>query len=151
MAELDTTLQELHSRLAEFAVVLENEATALETLQADALAPLLDKKNHLALAVAQAWSRLVDSTQGEARLRDEVERGLSATPARNRTWRDIRRLAHLAEQLNASNGRLIEAQLQRTRQALDILQQAARRSTVYGADGQMHDFFAGSQRSLDKA
>lgn len=151
MAGLEIALQTLQQRLAEFVVVLEAEAKALEELQTDDLGPLVDQKNQLAVSVSTAWGRLTDAARGNPALQDEVERGHSGDPGRERLWQDVRRLARLAERINATNGQLIEAQLRRTRQALDILQQASSRSSVYGANGQMLDFLGGKSRTFDKA
>lgn len=151
MPGLDLALQTLAQRLAEFVVVLEAEAKALEDLQTDDLGTLVDQKNQLAVSVSTAWSRLTEAARGNPALQDEVERGHSTDPARERVWQDVRRLARLAERINATNGQLIEAQLRRTRQALDILQQASNRSGVYGANGQMLDFLGSKSRTFDKA
>lgn len=151
MQDLNAGLQSLLSKLAEFTIVLEDEAKALEDLQADDLGPLVEKKHQLSLAVAAAWSRLIEISRADPQLRDEIEHGKSSAPEREETWREIRRLAKLAEQINATNGHLIEAQLRRTRQALDILQQASSRSSVYGANGQMLDVLASPRRAFDKA
>jgi flagella synthesis protein FlgN len=151
MADLEAALRDLQARLTEFTVVLEAEAKALETLQTDDLGLLAEKKNQLSAAVALAWSRLMEATRGDSQLREEVERGISSVPARERTWREIRRLARLAAQINTTNGQLIEAQLRRTRQALDILQQASKRGGLYGADGQLLELLGVTSHSLDKA
>jgi flagella synthesis protein FlgN len=151
MAGLDLALQPLQQRLAEFVVVLEAEAKALEDLQTDSLGPLVDRKNQLAVSVSTAWGRLTEAARGNPVLQEEVERGHSTDPARERVWQDVRRLAKLAEQINATNGQLIEAQLRRTRQALDILQRASSRSNVYGANGQMLDVLGSKSRTFDKA
>lgn len=151
MPGLDLALQTLAQRLAEFVVVLEAEAKALEDLQTDDLGTLVDQKNQLAVSVSTAWSRLTEAARGSPALQDEVERGHSTDPAREPVWQDVRRLARLAERINATNGQLIEAQLRRTRQALDILQQASNRSGVYGANGQMLDFLGSKSRTFDKA
>jgi flagellar biosynthesis/type III secretory pathway chaperone len=151
MQGIEVSLQALRDQLAAFTEVLEAEAKALEHLQADNLGPLVDTKQRLSLAVASAWARLNDIARGDPQLREEVERGASSLPARERLWREIRQLAKRAEQVNAGNGQLIEAQLRRTRQALDILQRASSRGGVYGANGQMLDFLSTTRRTFDKA
>lgn len=53
----------------------------------------------------------------------------------SRSWSALVALAREAQRINAINGAIIETQLRRNRQALDVLQQAANQLTTYGADG----------------
>jgi flagellar biosynthesis/type III secretory pathway chaperone len=150
-ADLERELRDLRDALDAFTRNLEAEAQALEHLRADDLAPLVEKKHQLSLVVAAKWARINDLSRNNPRLREEIDKGGSTFPGRDELWREIRRLGKRAGQVNASNGQLIEAQLRRTRFALDILQQASNRQGVYGADGQMLDLLGGGSRTLDKA
>jgi flagellar biosynthesis/type III secretory pathway chaperone len=150
MSPLESALDELHLALEEFVRLLEREAQALQNIQADDLSVVVSEKTRWSEAANTAWNRLVIASGVDSLHGDSLETALTATPTLQSRWRDIRQLAEKAEHLNQSNNILIEAQLQRTRQALDVLQSAANRGTLYGANGQMVDMFQ-SRHSLDKA
>jgi flagellar biosynthesis/type III secretory pathway chaperone len=50
-------------------------------------------------------------------------------------WQRLLDIAHEAQRLNESNGQLMFARMQHNQGALDALQSAAQRSSLYGADG----------------
>lgn len=149
MNPLEHALDELRSALIEFVSLLEREASALQLGQNDELATVVAEKTGWAEAASTAWNRLViasgiDVTKGES-----LDQALGADPRFQAGWQDVRRLAKTAERLNHGNSALIEAQLQRTRLALDVLQSASNRTSLYGANGRMVDGFS-SGHTLDK-
>ncbi|MBI5429598.1 MAG: flagellar protein FlgN [Nitrosomonadales bacterium] len=62
-------------------------------------------------------------------------------------WQNIRDLAYRAQQLNRTNGELIQMKLRYNQQTLAVLSKAADKANLYGPDGQ-HNFTPGSGRSL---
>lgn len=53
-------------------------------------------------------------------------------------WHKLIDFAQTAEQLNSSNGVMIETKLQHNQQALAILQSATNQASLYGPDGKTH-------------
>lgn len=51
-------------------------------------------------------------------------------------WHELLNLARQAQQLNQSNGAIIEQKLRHNQQALAILQAASKQSSLYGPNGQ---------------
>ena len=66
----------------------------------------------------------------------------------SRFWGKLIELAKKAQQLNETNGIMIETKLGHNQQALTALQSAANQSTLYGPDGKTHS--AGTGRPLGK-
>lgn len=65
-------------------------------------------------------------------------------------WNDLLDAAKTAQQLNQSNGLLIESQLRNNQQALNTLIGAANQAAVYGPDGHPSTSYPTSQRTLGK-
>lgn len=63
-------------------------------------------------------------------------------------WENLLDLAKQAQDLNRLNGAMIEAQLKHNQQALAILQEAAKQTSLYGRDG--HSQALGLGRKLGK-
>ena len=147
---LEDALDELRQSLVEFVRLLEREALALQNIHSGDLSVVVMEKTRWSEAANTAWNRLIVASGVDTLRGDSLEAALTATPPMQAKWRAIRQLAEKAERLNQSNNILIEAQMLRTRQALDVLQSAANRGTLYGANGQMVDLFQ-SRHSLDKA
>lgn len=150
MAGLDKVLDDLHRQLSEFNQALEQEAQALRGMNLEDMQALVDRKNQLSAALANSWRQLLNAAGGPVQGAEVLQRVTATPPERQAKWQAIREQAQRSEQLNHANGLLIEAQLRRTRQALDILQTSANRAGVYGADGQMLDYLGG-RRSIYKA
>lgn len=147
MNQAPATLDELHSQLTRFIAVLEAETEALGSTQIDHLASVLETKNQLAATTAAAWSQAMNwlRSQSTGRLNQGLEVPAEIIPH----WQAIVSLARQAESLNLRNGQLIDAQLQRTKGAIEVLQAAARPVHLYGADGHMLDL-PGPTHTLDK-
>jgi len=62
-------------------------------------------------------------------------------------WQEIRTLAERAQQLNQTNGELIQMKLRHNQQSLAVLNGAVNKASLYGPDGQP-SFTPGSGRSL---
>lgn len=150
MSPIENALEELRAALAEFVQLLEREAQALQHVQADTLAAIVAEKTRWSETANTAWNRMVVASGIDPRRGDSLDNAFSANPVLLPKWREIRQLAEKAERINQGNNILIEAQLQHTRQALDVLQSAANRGNLYGANGQMVDVFQ-SRHTLDKA
>jgi hypothetical protein len=137
-------LATLRAELGAFAGALEHEAEALAAPGQAGLADAVEAKTRRAEAVAGQW-RVTG-----AWLRGQEAPGGSLPPALCAEWDEILALAARVKSLNERNARLIEAQMHRTRAALDVLQAAARPVNLYGSDGYLQDG-AGPGHSLDKA
>lgn len=146
----EQTLSPLRQSLAEFVRLLENEAQALENLQTEDMASLLATKAACADTVSRAWSELIQSVAADAAHAQDIRAAVCQDAEGAAEWEQIAHLARAAASLNQSNGTLIDAQLRRTRQAVDILQKAATKNPLYGEHGQMLDTLT-SHRTLDKA
>jgi len=133
-------LQAEHDALAAFLSLLQAEQEILVHGDADRLAQLApDKARQI-----EELSRL-----GHERNRYLEGQGLGANSqgiktwletqsiTLRRTWRELLRRAQAAQQLNKSNGLLIESRLQQNRMKLSVLQAAASPGGLYRADGQI--------------
>lgn len=149
MNPIETALDELHTALTRFVQLLEQEAEALKDIQAEALSSVVAEKTQWSEAANTAWNRLVIATGIDTRRGDTLESALAGQPNLQAGWQSIRQLAERAEDLNRTNSILIEAQMRRTRQALNILQNAANRGSLYGANGLIVDSFQ-PRHTLDK-
>jgi flagella synthesis protein FlgN len=141
-------LERLAQELADYVAVLETEREVLGGSRLDGLNSVIaDKTRHAEAASAawneaQVWLRSI-STSG-------LNQGLEVPSDILPHWQSVVTLARQADQLNQRNGLLIDALLTRTRDALDVLQAAARPVQLYGADGQILDT-PGHGHTLDKA
>lgn len=150
MSGIAHALNELRAALREFVALLESEARVLREGEPEQLAEIVTAKTQCSTTVNTAWNRLIISSGIDTRRGDSLDTLISPDHPQHPTWLETRGLINKAEQLNRANGNLIEAQLQRTRQALDVLQSAADRGALYGANGRMVGGFQ-SGHSLDKA
>ena len=141
-------LPSLAVALKAFVAILEEEIEVLSSLDLDRLAITVDAKTKLASAVSDNWNQAMNwlnSLPGTTR----TAHGLHVPAHVMPHWLEILNLARQADSLNKRNSILVEAQLQRTQGALDVLQSAARPVNLYGADGQILDV-PGLGHSLDK-
>lgn len=130
-------LEVLKEELDAFVEVLAEETAALEAGRTDDLARIVEHKDPLAASTSAAWTRAVDWLRAQSS--GGPGQGLDLSAESAPLWRDILDTARRAEALNQRNGQLIDAQLRRTKSALEILQSAARPVHLYGADGHMLD------------
>jgi flagella synthesis protein FlgN len=58
-------------------------------------------------------------------------------PASHMLWAEIRKLAAEAQQLNSTNGELIQSRMRNNQQALSVLYNSSKNAAgIYGPDGQ---------------
>lgn len=139
--------------LRRFIEILQREQTALVNADVNQLVTMSTEKlqqaellNQLARARVTALENL--GIRGD---RAHVEAWLAGqTRDTAEAWNALIEAAKTAQQLNQTNGKLIESQLQNNQQALNTLVSAANQSSVYGADGQPRTIHPTSQRILGK-
>lgn len=139
MTPLEAALSELHSALNRFVELLEQESDCLKDIDAESLSSIVTEKTRQAELCNTAWSQLVVASGIGDSQGGDLEAMLSTVPEVHDRWQATRGLVQKAARLNHSNSLLINAQMRRTRQALDVLQTAANRGTLYGSDGMMLD------------
>ena len=136
-----------------FIETLQREQAALVNIDVNALMSITPEK----LKQAEQLNRLAQSrTSSLASLgivndRLQVEAWLTTQTAELGTvWHKLIEAARTAQQLNQTNGVLIETQLKNNQQVLNTLAGAANQASVYGADGQARTSYSSTQRTLGK-
>ncbi len=153
MTPLNDRIALLARDLRALLALLEKEALALGSGDADGLSRLLAERQALSLGIADHWKAVAAQLgmppgSGFAALRDKA---LSAPPPRaTAAWRELESLSRDASRLNQVNGRLIEEQMRRNQAAMQVLQSAAANRGIYGSDGRVADFLH-VNRSIDTA
>lgn len=137
-------LDSLRAELTAFAGALDDEAAALAAPGQAGLAEAVAVKTQRAESVAERWRHTAAWLRAQGIPPGTMPAALQAG------WSEILSLAARVKSLNERNAHLIEAQMLRTRAALDVLQSAARPVNLYGSDGYL-DPGAGLGHSLDKA
>lgn len=140
--DLASQLQAECTALRAFVTLLETEQQTLVTGQTEQLLPLAENKT---LAV-QALNKLANARKNTLLARGAkndpggIEAWLQAHAADSLpVWRDIQNMAAHAQQMNRSNGELIQVRLRSNQQALTVLRNAVNSaSSLYGPDGQPH-------------
>lgn len=139
----------------EFLQLLQQEQGALIKGDADQLLQLAARKSGLVEKLAGLGTRRTgcitasgceNSASGIAAYLDAIQ----ARTATRELWGKLLDLAREADQLNRSNGALIDTRLRHNQQTLSVLHSAANpAASLYGPDGQISG--AASGRPLDKA
>jgi flagella synthesis protein FlgN len=149
-AQLVSALAAELSALQNFLELLGHEQSLLVENKTDDLLDLTERKSTLSISLNElAVTRRallhknipelsVDSIQ--AWLKSHCTEGLPI-------WQQIRVLAEQAQQLNITNGELIQMKLRHNQQSLAVLSGAVNKANLYGPDGQT-SFTPGSGRSL---
>ncbi|MCU0840800.1 MAG: flagellar protein FlgN [Thiobacillaceae bacterium] len=153
MTDVAGQLDTLSERLSALHETLVRESEVLRSGNPDPLAELARHKDRLTQEVGRALADLGALLELQRPVRRQhIQTALAARPdpRLSKAWRDILAVADEAERLNRLNGRLIEEQMRRNQSALDILQSAAQRRTLYGADGHAVELFT-PNRSIDEA
>ena len=123
----ETCLTAEHAALQSFVALLEEEQRTLLSDHPEALLDLADSKTRQ----VEHLTRLAEQRR---KLRPTT---LPSTGDRTlQLWADIRQMAGRAEQLNHTNGELIQIKLRHNQQALNVLHQASHSAGLYGPDGQ---------------
>lgn len=131
-------LQAEHLALQVFFGLLEQEERLLVENDTDPLLLLSEKKSDQAATLAKLSAARRAHMDNAGRELDKTEQAL---------WQKIIDLGERARRANQTNGELIFMKLRHNQQALNVLSNAAKKSTVYGPDGQAN-FAPGSGRSL---
>lgn len=153
MSELHGRLDTLSGLLRDLLETITLEGDLLQRGDAEALPELTATKEQRARALASAWAGLTDQLHLSPPVtRQAIEQALDgrSEPGVAEAWSKIVGLIDQMERLNRLNGRLIEEQLRRTQNALDILHTAASQQALYGADGHSVELLS-PQRSIDEA
>ena len=130
--QLDKELAELRK----FIVLLTSEQQALLNNDTESLLTLSEAKT-------QAASQLIEMSNSRRKAlltnsTDSMENWLARhAPNSQAMWSEIRKLAAQAQQLNSTNGELINSRMRHNQQALSALHNAAKSAAgLYGPDGQ---------------
>lgn len=122
--------------LREFVALLSSEQKSLLDNDSDNLLALSEVKT-------DAANRLMEMSKSR-RLKllgnslDSMESWLAKHAPNSRAlWNDIRKLADQAQQLNTTNGELINSKMRNNQQALNVLYNSSKSAAgIYGPDGQ---------------
>lgn len=138
------------SALQKFIRLLEQEQGLLTENNSDPLLELAEQKstqaislNELAESRRSLMQKNIPALSVEAIhawLKAHSTEGLAI-------WQEIRTLAKQAQQINNTNGELIQMKLRHNQQSLAVLSNAVNKANLYGPDGQT-SFSPGSGRSL---
>lgn len=138
---LDVIRKETHT-LESFASLLKDEQKLLIAGNADEITPLLQSKSQLANTLGELGQQREKALQ---ELHVAVEPSAvqafvqKQTPEFRTAWQKLIDMAREANQINATNGKLINTRLQHNQQALNVLLTAAAGgvdTATYGPDGQ---------------
>lgn len=126
--------QEL-SLLTQFCHLLDDEQHHLMSGQTIPLVALAEEKTRLANQLLQHCAHR------------HTLLNITPSPSEAERLEYLKARASEAEQMNRTNGELIQIRLRHNQQALNILQQASHQATLYGPDGHTHTPLTGG-RSL---
>ncbi len=150
LAQLLASLTAERDALRGFVTLLEREQSLLVANQTDNLLELAEQKSVNAVSLnglAESRRTLLRQSVPELSI-DAIHAWLQKnSPQGLTTWQEVRVLAERAQQLNNTNGELVQMKLRHNHQALSVLSKAVNKATLYGKDGQT-SFSPGSGRSL---
>ena len=136
-----------------FIEILQREQAALISIDINALMSITPEK----LKQAELLNKMAQTrassmaSRGIVNDRTQVEAWLTTQAAElTEAWHALIEAARTAQQLNQTNGILIETQLKNNQQVLNTLVGAANQASVYGADGQARTSFSSTTRTLGK-
>lgn len=137
-----------------FLEILRSEQEMLIKGEAECLPAIAQGKTELAVRLSQLAEQRNQHllAQGLSPNRKGMEIWLAAYPdaaAAALVWRELLTLAEAARQQNQANGMAIGIRLSHNRQALELLQSAARSASLYRPDGQTDPL--GGGRSIGTA
>lgn len=150
IACLITALTAERGALRNFVTLLEREQGMLVENRTDKLLELSGKKTTDALSLnelAEARRSLMEKSLPQSGA-DAVIAWLGThSPEGLAIWQEILASAKRAQQLNRTNGELIQMKLRHNQQSLAVLSNAVNKANLYGPNGQP-SFSPGSGRSL---
>lgn len=134
----DTTLREEAEAARELATCLLNEQALLIAADVDALETGTMHKNALVLRMTALASQRLDrlASAGLPATKEGMQRWLEQVPALAESWRELQQYARQAQDINRTNGMLLNIHLTRNLQAINVLRQQPEGGDVYGPDGQ---------------
>lgn len=148
--QLLSALTAEHTALLNFVALLEREQGMLVGNLTDQLLELSEQKSAAALdlnKLAEARRSLLQENLQQPGA-EAIHAWLGThSPQGLAVWQEILALAERAQQLNQTNGELIQMKLRRNQQLLGVLSNAVNKANLYGPDGQA-SFSPGSGRSL---
>ncbi len=138
----------------EFHRTLQHEHAALLQGETERLLQLAQHKSELIEKLSRFSAERSRMLQGAGH--ENTPTGIAALlealgvdAATRKLWNDLLAVVREAEQINRSNGILIETHLSHNQKALAVLRAAANPGNLYGANGQISGVSGG--RPLDKA
>lgn len=149
-SQLLAALTAEHTALLNFVALLEREQGMLVENRTDRLLELSEQKSTDALSLnelAETRRSLLQKRIPKFSI-DTIHAWLAAhNPQGLAVWHEVLTLAERAQQLNRTNGELIQMKLRHNQQSLAVLSNAVNKANLYGPDGQP-SFSPGSGRSL---
>jgi len=149
-SQLLAALAAEHAALLNFMGLLEREQGMLVENRTDRLLELSEQKTTDALSLnelAETRRNLLQKNIPEFSV-GAVHAWLAAhNPQGLAVWHEVLALAERAQQLNRTNGELIQMKLRHNQQSLTVLSNAVNKANLYGSNGQP-SFSPGSGRSL---
>lgn len=149
-SQLLAALTAEYTALLNFVALLEREQGMLVENRTDRLLELSEQKSTDALSLnelAETRRSLLQKRIPEFSV-DTIHAWLAAhNPQGLAVWHEVLTLAERAQQLNRTNGELIQMKLRHNQQSLAVLSNAVNKANLYGPDGQP-SFSPGSGRSL---
>lgn len=131
------------SALREFVALLGKEQQSLLNNDTDTLLSLSESKTQAANQLMEMGSKR--RTALLASSKDSMETWLAKhAPSLQVQWGEIRKLAAQAQQLNTTNGELINSRMRNNQQTLNVLYNSSKSAAgLYGPDGQANINSAG--------
>ena len=149
-SQLLAALTAERAALLSFVGLLEREQGMLVENRTDQLLEQSEQKSNASLGLnelAEARRSLLQENLPKLSA-DAIHAWLSAhNPQGLAVWHEVLALAERAQQLNRTNGELIQIKLRHNQQSLAVLSSTVNKANLYGPDGQP-SFSPGSGRSL---
>ena len=149
-SQLLAALTAERAALLSFVGLLEREQGMLVENRTDQLLEQSEQKSNASFGLnelAEARRSLLQGNLPKLSA-DAIHAWLAAhNPQGLAVWHEVLALAERAQQLNRTNGELIQIKLRHNQQSLAVLSNAVKKANLYGPDGQP-SFSPGSGRSL---
>ena len=149
-SQLLAALTAERAALLSFVDLLEREQGMLVENRTDRLLEQSEQKSNASFGLnelAEARRSLLQENLPKLSA-DAIHAWLAAhNPQGLAVWHEVLALAERAQQLNRTNGELIQIKLRHNQQSLAVLSNAVKKANLYGPDGQP-SFSPGSGRSL---
>lgn len=139
-----------HAALLNFVALLESEQSMLLANLTDELLAISEKKSSAAISLdklAKSNRAMLQENIPQLSI-DSIQEWIGKQSQRGlEIWKKARALANRSQQLNRTNGDLIQMKLRHNQQSLSVLSNAVNSANLYGPDGQTN-FSTGFGRSL---